>query len=127
MEYAARKTPKPTRKVHAVGEMIVILPRARERDRITTEVVGSLAVKITQVELQRARAKPAGSLEAYDYVLRARQAMSEAKRTANVDARALLRKAIELDPHYADAYSVPQLQKPADRERVHEGLRKAGL
>jgi hypothetical protein len=69
MEYAARKTPKPTRKVHAVGEMIAILPRARERVRITTEVVGSLAVKITQVELQRARAKPAGSLEAYDYVL----------------------------------------------------------
>jgi adenylate cyclase len=75
------------------------------QDRITTEVVGSLAVKVTQVELQRAHRKPAGSLEAYDYVLRARRAMSELKRTANVDARALLRKAIELDPHDAAAYT----------------------
>jgi adenylate cyclase len=75
------------------------------QDRITTEVVGGLAVKVTQVELQRANAKPTESLEAYDYVLRARQAASEGKRSANVDARTLLKKAIELDPHYAAAYT----------------------
>jgi len=75
------------------------------QDRITTEVVGRLAVKVTQAEQQRAHVKPAGSLEAYDYVLRARRATSEVKRTANVDARTLLRKAIELDPHYAAAYT----------------------
>jgi len=38
-------------------------------------------------------------------VLRARRAASEAKRSANVDARALLRKAIELDPRYAATYT----------------------
>ncbi|MGC2200352.1 MAG: winged helix-turn-helix domain-containing protein [Stellaceae bacterium] len=75
------------------------------QDRITTQVVGGLAVKVTQVEQQRARAKPTESLEAYDYVLRARRAISEAKRSTNVDARALLRKAIELDPRYAAAYT----------------------
>jgi adenylate cyclase len=75
------------------------------QDRITTEVVGGLAVKVTQIEQQRAHAKPTESLEAYDYVLRARQAISEAKRSSNVDARALLRKAVELDPRYAAAYT----------------------
>lgn len=75
------------------------------QDRITTEVVGGLAVKVTQVELQRANAKPTESLEAYDYVLRARQEVSEGNWSANVDARTLLKKAIELDPHYAAAYT----------------------
>jgi adenylate cyclase len=75
------------------------------QDRITTQVVGGLAVKVTQIEQQRAHVKPTESLEAYDYVLRARQAASEAQRSTNVDARALLRKAIELDPRYAAAYT----------------------
>jgi adenylate cyclase len=75
------------------------------QDRITAQVVGGLAVKVTQVEQQRAHVKPTESLEAYDYVLRARQAAAEAKRGTNVDARALLRKAIELDPRYAAAYT----------------------
>jgi hypothetical protein len=67
---------------------------------VTTEVVRGRAVKVSQVEQQRAHVKSTESLEAYDYVLRVRRALSEAKRSANVDARALLRKAIELDPHY---------------------------
>jgi len=75
------------------------------QDLITTQVVGGLAVKVSQVEQQRAYAKPTESLEAYDYVLRARRAASEAKRSTNVDARALLRKAIELDSRYAAAYT----------------------
>ena len=75
------------------------------QDRITTQVVGNLAVKIRQVEEQRSQAKPTKSLEAYDYVLRARRAAKQAKRSTNADARALLRKAIELDPGYAAAYA----------------------
>jgi adenylate cyclase len=75
------------------------------QDRITAQVVGALAIKVTQVEQQRAFVKPAENLEAYDYVLRARQAFSEAKRSTNVEARALLQRAIELDPSYAAAYT----------------------
>jgi adenylate cyclase len=51
------------------------------------------------------RIKPAERLEAYDYVLRAREAMAEGKRDTNVAARALLRQAIRLDPRYAAAYT----------------------
>jgi tetratricopeptide (TPR) repeat protein len=74
-------------------------------DRITTEVVRGLAVQVRQVEAQHAQAKPTESLEAYDYVLRAHREMREATRSANAEARSLLRKAIELDSGYAAAYT----------------------
>jgi TolB-like protein/DNA-binding winged helix-turn-helix (wHTH) protein/Flp pilus assembly protein TadD len=75
------------------------------QDRITTQVVRNLAIKVTRVEQQRAHAKRTENLEAYEYVLRARQAASGAKRSTNVEASAMLRKAIELDPRYAAAYT----------------------
>jgi tetratricopeptide (TPR) repeat protein len=50
-------------------------------------------------------AKPTESLEAYDYVLRARPALQRPSRANNVEARALLRRAIQLDLGYAAAYA----------------------
>ena len=45
------------------------------QDKITAEIAGALAIRVTQVEQRRASAKPTESLEAYDYVLRARPAL----------------------------------------------------
>jgi TolB-like protein/DNA-binding winged helix-turn-helix (wHTH) protein len=59
------------------------------QDKITTQVVGALAIRVTQVEQRRAIAKPTGSLEAYDYVLRARPALQRPTRANNVEARVL--------------------------------------
>jgi tetratricopeptide (TPR) repeat protein len=50
-------------------------------------------------------AKPTASLEAYDYVLRARPALQHPTRAEIAEARALLRRAIELDPGYAAAHA----------------------
>ena len=75
------------------------------QDKITTQVVGALAIRVTQVEQRRVIAKPTDSLEAYDYVLRARPALQRPTRANNVEARVLLRRAIQLDPHYAAAYA----------------------
>jgi TolB-like protein len=75
------------------------------QDKITTQVVGALAIRVTQVEQRRVIVKPTESLEAYDYLLRARPALQSPTRANNAEARALLRHAIELDPHYAAAYS----------------------
>jgi TolB-like protein/DNA-binding winged helix-turn-helix (wHTH) protein len=44
------------------------------QDRITTQIAGALAIRISQAEQQRAFLKPTENLEAYDYVLRARPA-----------------------------------------------------
>jgi adenylate cyclase len=75
------------------------------QDKITAEIAGVLAINVTQFEQQRVFAKRPENLEAYDYVLRARPALQRPSRASNVEARALLRRAIELDPNYAAAYA----------------------
>jgi len=75
------------------------------QDKITTQIAGALAIQIAQVEQRRASDRPTESLEAYDYVLRARPALQRPTRANNVAARAFLRHAIQLDPNYAAAYS----------------------
>ena len=75
------------------------------QDKITTQIAGALAIGVTQSEQRRVFAKPPENLEAYDYVLRARPALQRPTRAGNVEARALLRHAIELDPNYAAAHS----------------------
>jgi adenylate cyclase len=75
------------------------------QDTITAQIAGALAIRVTEMEQRRVLAKPTENLEAYDYVLRARPALQRADRANIVEARALLRRAIELDPKYAAAYS----------------------
>ena len=75
------------------------------QDKITAHIVGVLATRVTQIEQRRALAKPTDNLEAYDYVLRARPALQRPDRAEIVEARALFRRAIALDPNYAAAYS----------------------
>jgi adenylate cyclase len=75
------------------------------QDKITTQIAGTLAIRVTQVEQRRVSTKPTESLEAYDYVLRARPALQRPARGSIVEARVLLRRAIELDPNYAAAYT----------------------
>jgi adenylate cyclase len=75
------------------------------QNKITTQIVGALAIRVTQIEQRRVFAKQTDSLEAYDYVLRARPALQRPTRANNVEARALLQHAIQLDPNYAAAYA----------------------
>jgi adenylate cyclase len=75
------------------------------QDRMTAQIVGALAIHVEQIEQQRVFAKPTESLEAYDYVLRARPALQRPTRIDSVTARSLLRRAIKLDPSYAAAYA----------------------
>jgi TolB-like protein/DNA-binding winged helix-turn-helix (wHTH) protein len=74
-------------------------------DRITTEIAGALAIRVTQAEQRRVNAKPPDSLEAYDYVLRARQLLQNPSRAGLAEARTLLRRAIEADPGYPAAHA----------------------
>jgi adenylate cyclase len=75
------------------------------QDKITTQIAGALAIRVTEVEQRRVLAKPTESLEAYEYVLRARPALQRPTRADLVEARVLLRRAIALDPNYAAAYA----------------------
>jgi adenylate cyclase len=75
------------------------------QDKLITRIAGTLATKVGRFEQQRVFAKPTDNLEAYDRVLRARPALHQPSRAGNVEARALLRRAIELDPNYAAAHA----------------------
>ena len=75
------------------------------QDSITSQIVGALAVRVTQIEQRRVLKKPTENLEAYDLVLRARPALQSPTRANNVEARMLLKRAIELDPNYAAAHA----------------------
>lgn len=75
------------------------------QDKITKQIAGTLAIRVTQVEQRRVFTKPTDNLEAYDYVLRARPALQRPARANIVEARVLLRRAVELDQNYAAAYA----------------------
>jgi TolB-like protein/class 3 adenylate cyclase/cytochrome c-type biogenesis protein CcmH/NrfG len=75
------------------------------QDDITRQIAGALAVKLTKLEQERSAAKPPNNLEAYDLVLQGRQRMfARDTRAANVEARSLFQRAIDIDPSYASAY-----------------------
>jgi TolB-like protein/DNA-binding winged helix-turn-helix (wHTH) protein len=75
------------------------------QDKVTTEIAGALAIRVAVIEQRRVLAKPTKSLEAYDYVLRARPALQRPARAGIAQARVLLRRAIEIDSSYAGAYA----------------------
>ena len=74
------------------------------QDRIVRSIVGALAVKLRDIEQQRAFARPTESAEAYDLVLRARALMRTDQRKPNREAREMLTRAQKLAPDYADVW-----------------------
>ncbi len=74
------------------------------QDDITRRIAGTLASRLTNLELAKASTKPPSSMEAYDLVLRGRDLLGRVNRSANSQARALFDRAIELDAGYAPAY-----------------------
>lgn len=100
------------------------------QDRIVAHLVGRLHLKMTQIEQRRAFRQPTASLEAHDLLLRARALHARTDRASNREARALLARALELDPHYADAQTalgMAELQRAADGwvEDAGQALRRA--
>jgi TolB-like protein len=73
------------------------------QDQVTTSVISAIAPRITQAEIDRARRKPAGSLDAYDLYLRALALSQQFTPESLGEAVAVLRKAMEIDPSYAPA------------------------
>jgi adenylate cyclase len=75
------------------------------QDDITRQVTGALAVRLSKLEQARSAAKPPNDVAAYDLVLQGREKMTASdKRSANVEARNLFQRAIDIDPGYAVAY-----------------------
>jgi TolB-like protein len=96
------------------------------QDRVTTSVVGAIAPKLDQAEIERVRRKPTESLDAYDYYLRGIASYHQSTKDANSVALRLFHKAIELDPEFASAYGraalcyVQRKHSGWMNDRVHE-------
>jgi TolB-like protein len=76
------------------------------QDRVATSVVGAIAPKLEQAEIERAKHKPTESLDAYDYFLRGMACVHRWTREANDQALEHFHRAIALDPEFAAAYGM---------------------
>jgi adenylate cyclase len=104
------------------------------QDQVTTRVIGQIAPKVEQAEIERAKRKPTESLNAYDYFLRGMTSFYGLTRDASDEALQQYYKAIELDRDFAAAHGWAaitytkrkQSNWMADPEReIVEGVRLA--
>src|SRR5262249_47841031 len=76
------------------------------QDRVTENVVGAIAPKIEQAEIERTKYKPTDSLDAYDCYLRAMMYFNQWTNESISEALRLLYRAIELDSGFASAHGL---------------------
>jgi len=76
------------------------------QDQVTASVVGAIAPKLEQAEIERAKRKPTESLDAYDYFLRGMSAFYQFTSQGNKEALALFSRAIEIDSQFASAHAM---------------------
>ncbi len=76
------------------------------QDQVTTRVVGAIAPKLEQVEIERVARKPTESLDAYDHYLRGMAKLHQLTHESNDQALRLFYRAIDLDAGFASAYGM---------------------
>ena len=76
------------------------------QDRLSARVVGAIAPKLQQAEVERVRHKPTESLVAYDCLLRGMASFHRFTRETTDQALAYFQRAIELDPDFATPYGM---------------------
>jgi adenylate cyclase len=73
------------------------------QDQVTSSVVGLIAPKLEQAEIERARQKPTENLDSYDCFLRGLALMNK---YAFAEAREFFTRAYQQDPEYGPAYAM---------------------
>ena len=76
------------------------------QDRVTASVVGVVAPKVEQAEIERAKRKPTSDLDAYDHFIRCMAAYHLWTRQGNSEAIQHFCRAIKLDPNFSSAYGM---------------------
>ena len=76
------------------------------QDQLTANVVGAIAPRLEQAEIERAKHKSTENLDAYDYFLRGMAGLHQLTREGNAEALAHFRRAIQFDPNFAAAYAM---------------------
>jgi TolB-like protein len=76
------------------------------QDLVTSQVVGAIAPRLEQLEIERARRKPTASLDAFDHYLRGQAEVVKWTREGNAAATSHFYKACDLDPEFASAFGM---------------------
>jgi adenylate cyclase len=76
------------------------------QDRVTSSVIAAILPHLERAEIERAQRKPTGSLQAYDYYLRALASSYRFTREANLETLELARAASAIDPHFALSHAL---------------------
>ena len=76
------------------------------QDQVTSSVVGTIAPKLEQAEIERSKRKPTESLDAYDYFLRGMAAFHQFSKEANIEALEMFMLATDRDSQFAAAYGM---------------------
>jgi TolB-like protein/class 3 adenylate cyclase len=79
------------------------------QDQMTASVVGAIAPRLEQAEIERAKRKPTERLDAYDYYLRAMASHYLVTWENTNEALGMFYRAIELDPGFASAHGMAAL------------------
>ncbi len=74
------------------------------QDRVTGSVVGAIAPRVEQAEIERAKSKPTSNLDAYDHFLQGMAYFNQANRAGTEASLYSFAKAIALDRGLAAAY-----------------------
>ncbi|PBB23270.1 MULTISPECIES: adenylate/guanylate cyclase domain-containing protein [unclassified Mesorhizobium] len=75
------------------------------QDDVTQQIVGALALNLTEGDRQRLAPEHPRNAEAYDCFLRGRELWHRLTKETNVAARDVLQRAIDLDPNFASAHA----------------------
>jgi len=79
------------------------------QDQVTRSIVGAIAPKLEQAEIEYGNRKPTESLTAFDHFLRGKANLYRATRSGSSQALHLFKKALEVDPQFASAYGMAAL------------------
>ncbi|MBE1706837.1 MULTISPECIES: adenylate/guanylate cyclase domain-containing protein [Mesorhizobium] len=75
------------------------------QDDVTQQIVGALALNLTEGDRQRLAPEHPRNAEVYDCFLRGRELWHRLTKETNVAARDVLQRAIDLDPNFASAHA----------------------
>lgn len=76
------------------------------QDKVTSSIVGSIAPKIEQAEIEGTKYRPVLSFGAYDYLLRAMAALYQLTAASTAESLRLFDEALKHDPNSATAHSL---------------------
>lgn len=76
------------------------------QDEVAQKIVAALAVKLTEDEQKRLVRKYTDNMEAYDALLQGLEYKNNYTKEANLQARQMFERAIDLDPEFALAYAL---------------------